>query len=175
MISADFISYAIVAVLGFVAGFAFRIGTLKIHNKEIVVPFIASSSRNFTLCAIGLALLSLFTIVQVDRNNSQSVDCQIQFQSALKYNTDLTAQERELNTRKDQVEQEARESISGLIQDVTNWATTVPPLTQEQKLQVFIDYNTKSAQQKKAIEDIEKERRDISANRAPYPEPKCGQ
>lgn len=175
MISADYISYAIVGVLGFITGFAFRLGSLKIHNKEVVVPFIASSSRNFTLCAIGLALLSLFTIVQVDRNNSQAVDCQIQFQTALKYNTDLTSQERDLNTRKDLVEQEARESISGLIQDVTNWATAVPPLTPDQKLQVFVDYNVKSAQQKEAINQIEKERKEISASRAPYPEPKCGQ
>lgn len=174
MIVSDYISYAIVAVLGFVTGFAFRLGSLKVGGKEVVVPFIASSSRNFTLCAIGLALLSLFTIVQVDRNNAQTTDCQVQFQTALKYNTELSAQERDLNQRKDVVEQEARESISGLIQDVTNWATAVPPLTQEQKLQVFIDYNRRSLEQKQALDKIDQERKDITASRAPYPEPKCG-
>jgi cell division protein FtsB len=174
MIVSDYLSYAIVAVLGFVTGFAFRLGSLKIHGKEVVVPFIASSSRNFTLCAIGLALLSLFTIVQVDRNNAQTTDCQVQFQTALSYNTTLTAQERDLNQRKDAVEQAARESISQLVLDITNWATTSPPPTIEQRLQRFQEYNKQSAEQKQALDNIEHERNEITAARAPYPEPKCG-
>lgn len=174
MIVSDYISYAIVAVLGFVTGFAFRLGSLKVGGKEIVVPFIASSSRNFTLCAIGLALLSLFTIVQVDRNNAQTTDCQVQFQTALSYNTTLTAQERDLNQRKDAVEQAARESISQLVLDITNSATVQPPMTPQERLQYFIEYNKRSAEQKQQLADIEKERKEITASRAPYPEPQCG-
>lgn len=174
MIVSDYISYAIVAVLGFVTGFAFRLGSLKIGGKEVVVPFIASSSRNFTLCAIGLALLSLFTIVQVDRNNAQTTDCQVQFQTALSYNTTLTAQERDLNQRKDAVEQAARENIADLVLGLTKSITSVPPQTPEDRIQLLIQFNQKSAQQKQEIENIENERKQITANRAPYPEPKCG-
>lgn len=167
MIVSDYISYAIVAVLGFVTGFAFRLGSLKIHGKEIVVPFIASSSRNFTLCAIGLAMLSLFTIVQVDRANTENVNCQVEFQTVLKYNTAITAQERPLNERRDKAQYDSNQALTDFVHSLL-----VPGVDVRAGLKILDDQRTAAQEE---INRVEQERADLTASRAAYPEPHCGQ
>jgi hypothetical protein len=167
MIVSDYISYAIVAVLGFVTGFAFRLGSLKVHGKEIVVPFIASSSRNFTLCAIGLAMLSLFTIVQVDRANTENVQCQVEFQTVLKYNTEINSQERPLNERRDKAQYDSNQALTDFVHSLL-----VPGVDVRAGLKILDDKRTAAQDE---INRVEQERSDLIASRAAYPEPHCGQ
>lgn len=115
MIASELISYLIVGALGFISGFVWRLGTLKIHGKEVVLPFIGANSRNFTLVAIVLALLSLFTIVQVDRSNTENTRCQVEFQAVLKYNADITTQERPLNERRDKAQFDSNQALTDFV------------------------------------------------------------
>lgn len=166
MIASDLISYLIVGALGFISGFVWRLGTLKIHGKEVVLPFIGSNSRNFTLVAIVLALLSLFTIVQVDRSNTENVRCQVEFQTVLKYNAEITNQERPLNDRLDKAQKEADQALTDFVHNIL-----VPGTDNRAELKVLDDKRTAAQNE---INQVEKERKILTESRAPYPEPRCG-
>lgn len=166
MIASELISYLIVGALGFISGFVWRLGTLKIHGKEVVLPFIGATSRNFTLVAIVLALLSLFTIVQVDRSNTENVRCQVEFQTVLKYNADITTQERPLNERRDKAEALADQALSEFVHIILQ-----PGVDVREQLKIL---DQKRSQSQQDIALAEKERRVLTESRAPYPEPQCG-
>lgn len=166
MIASDLISYLIVGALGFISGFVWRLGTLKIHGKEVVLPFIGANSRNFTLVAIVLALLSLFTIVQVDRSNTENVRCQVEFQTVLKYNAEITNQERPLNDRLDKAQKEADQALTDFVHNIL-----VPGTDNRAELKVLDDKRTAAQNE---INQVEKERKILTESRAPYPEPRCG-
>lgn len=166
MIASDLISYLIVGALGFISGFVWRLGTLKIHGKEVVMPFIGATSRNFTLVAIVLALLSLFTIVQVDRSNTENVRCQVEFRSVLKYNADITNQERPLNERRDRAQFDSNQALTDFVH-----LLLTPGVDVRAELKVLDDKRTAAQNE---INQIEKERKVLTESRAPYPEPHCG-
>lgn len=166
MIASDLISYLIVGALGFISGFVWRLGTLKIHGKEVVLPFITSNSRNFTLVAIVLALLSLFTIVQVDRSNTENTRCQVEFQTVLKYNTEITTQERPLNERRDKAQFDSNQALTDFVH-----LLLTPDVDVRAELKVLDDKRTAAQNE---INQVEKERKVLTESRAPYPSPHCG-
>lgn len=164
----DYLSYVIVGITGFTSGAIMQFGILKVKGRKVVIPFIESSSRNLTVLAIVLGLMSLFTIVQVEQSAQRFEDCQVQFQEALKYNTDLTARERDLTRQKDRTEEEARKSITDLVFGLT---TAKSAADRNALVQRFLD---DSKRQNDLLAEIEHERGDLTANRTPYPEPRCG-
>ena len=164
----DYLSYAIVGITGFTSGAIMQFGILKVKGRKVVIPFIESSSRNLTILAIVLGLMSLFTIVQVEQATERYNNCQVQFQEALKYNTDLTSRERELTRQKDRTEEEARKSITDLVFGLT---TAKTPEERGSLVQRFLD---DTRRQNDLLATIEHERGDLTANRTPYPEPRCG-
>lgn len=166
MIASELISYLIVGALGFISGFVWRLGTLKIHGKEVVLPFIGATSRNFTLVAIVLALLSLFTIVQVDRSNTENVRCQVEFQTVLKYNAEITTQERPLNERRDKAQFDSNQALTDFVH-----LLLTPGVDVRAELKVLDDKRTAAQNE---INQVEKERQVLTESRAPYPEPHCG-
>lgn len=163
----DYLSYVIVGVTGFTSGAIMQFGFLKVKGRKVVIPFIESSSRNLTMLAIVLGLMSLFTIVQVDQSAKRYEDCQVQFQEALRWNTEITNQERSLTRQKDKTEEEARQSITDLVFGVVN----APQPERTAVVQKFLD-DTK--RQNERLAEIEHERAELTANRTPYPEPRCG-
>ena len=164
----DYLSYVIVGITGFTSGAIMQFGILKVKGRKVVIPFIESSSRNLTMLAIVLGLMSLFTIVQVDQSSTRFEDCQVQFQEALRYNTDLTSQERDLTRQKDRTEEDARKSIVDFVFGLTNAKRAEE---RSALVQRFLD-DTK--RQNDLLAEIEHERGNLTANRAPYPEPRCG-
>lgn len=162
----DYLSYVIVGITGFTSGAIMQFGFLKVKGRKVVIPFIESSSRNLTMLAIVLGLMSLFTIVQVDQSAKRYESCQVQFQEALKYNTDITAQERSLTRQKDKTEEEARQSLRDLIFGLTQENPDGPALVGK--------FYSDTTRQNKQLAEIEHERAELTANRTPYPEPRCG-
>lgn len=169
-----FLSYGIAGLVGFLTGVTVQFGYLKAHGKRIVLPFISNSSRTITMAAIGLALLSLFTIVQVERSDAERTSCQTQFQEALAYNTMLNKQDRDLATRERAASAESRDAIGDLILDITGVYGRTPPATQEETLQIFGVYNQRQAAVTEEFAQVDRDREEINTKRAPYPEPACG-
>ena len=165
----DYLSYVIVGVTGFTSGAIVQFGILKVKGRKVVIPFIESNSRNLTILAIVLGLMSLFTIVQVDQSSTRFEDCQAQFQEALKYNSDIAIQERALTRQKDRTEEEARKTISDLVFGLTTADTT------EERSALVRRFLDDTKRQNDLLATIEHERADLTANRADYPEPRCGQ
>lgn len=169
----EILSYGIAGLVGFLTGVTVQFGYLKAHGKRIVLPFISNSSRTITLAAIGLALLSLFTIVQVERSDQERTSCQVQFQTALAYNTDLNKQETALRDRERAAQAEYDDATGDLIFEVAELIRDEPRdvMTNQAPFTKFIDRRNAVTLEKDAIDQ---ERQANQQDRKPYPTPTCG-
>jgi hypothetical protein len=156
-----------ICAVSFVAGFLWRLGVMKIRGKEVVLPFIQASSRNFTLMGIALALLSLFTIVQVERSSAEFEKCQLEFQQVLSYNAGITVQERPLDKRRDDAQFASNQALTDFVH-----VLLVPGVNVREQLQILDERRTAAQSE---IDKVEQERKALTEARAPYPEPHCGQ
>lgn len=168
------LSYGIAAILGFLVGVTVQLGYLKAHGKRVILPFIDNSKRTVTLAAIGLALLSLFTIFQVERSDQEREQCQAQFQNALRYNTNLNIEENELRGRERSVQNDLNNADGDLIFEIAAMVGNGQRSTPEELQAPFLKYIERRNEAQAEFDDIEKERADNLAARKPYPEVNCG-
>lgn len=165
----------LIFALGALAGFMVQVGWYEFHGRRVVLPFIARTSRNLTIMAMVLGAISLVTVVQVQVVTSQSTRCDQEFRSALKYNTDLGASTRDLDTRERMARDDGRVAIADLVRDLTVRLTTPPPPTVDDTASLLARYNYRAEDVAKRLEHLNIERDAVNAQRAPYPEPTCGQ
>ena len=165
----DYLSYLVVGLVSFTFGAITQFGYLKMKGRKVVIPFIEHTSRNMTILAISLAAISLFTIVSVETTAKQYRDCQSQFQAALKYNTSIAADVRDLTVQKDTIEKSSRANIVNFVVAVS--AAGASPEARRAAFEEFVDTSTRLNDQ---LDRTEADRANLEANREPYPEPKCG-
>ncbi|QOC55722.1 membrane protein [Gordonia phage Archimedes] len=161
-------NYLIVALVSFSIGFITELGYLYIRGRRILVPFISATSRNFTIAAVALSLVALMTIVNVQQSADKSEECDRQFREALKYNTDLTAQQRTLDEHEDALDAQARRNINRVIREVSE-STSRPD-----SLRALVGYNTQAAILDREYAKVDAERVRLNNSRKTYPEPTCG-
>ena len=163
-------AYALVGVAGYVGGFMTSVGYYHSKGHRIILPVISKTSRNFTVMVIALALMSLATIVQTEHNAAQSEQCDRQFREALRYNTDIAAQERGLADRERTVNADARTALADWFAAII----TLPAGQRDEGIRVTIEYNDRAAEVATKLQDLEHERETLAEARTPYPEPSCG-
>lgn len=96
-------SYVLVAAVGMVFGFVLELGYAHIRGRRIIVPFIPSSSRNFTIGGIAFGIVALVTVIQVNVSDAREAQCNREQRAALAYNTGVTAEQRALNDKAAQI------------------------------------------------------------------------
>lgn len=164
-------NYAIVAMVAFLLGYITEIGVLMIRGRRILVPFISASSRNFTLAAVALSLVALLTIVNIQTTNDEAAACDRQFREALRYNTDLTAEQRDLNARATQISADRRVLLDKLF---ANLPTAIESSGRTSVYQLVSNYNVQAAQLAREYDRLIAYRNSLDKTRKPYPEPTCG-
>lgn len=162
-------NYLIVGSICFLLGFIANIGVLRWRGHKIVVPFISATSRNFTIAAIVLSLVALLTVINMANSSEQSARCNREFREALRYNTEVTSEQRDLNNRADAISAERRTILDQTFVDIG------ASLGDPKKVQkVIADYNLRAATLAREYDRLIAERAALDRNRKPYPEPECG-
>ncbi|MDJ0010086.1 hypothetical protein [Gordonia alkanivorans] len=162
-------NYAIVGIGGFLVGLMVEIGYLKVRGRRILLPFISPTARNFTIAAILLAVISMTTVYNVDRTGREAAECDRQFREALRYNTNLTAQQRQLDEHEDTLDGKTRENLNRALRNVASAAGSRVDV-----LAAITNYNKEAAVIDAEFVRLYEEREQINADRKPYPEPSCG-
>lgn len=164
-------NYLLVSAISFLFGFVIEVGWLHWRGHRVLVPFISSSSRNITIAAIAVAMMSLLTIVNVQHQADRTAECDKQFREALKWNTDIAADQRRLDD-------EAREKTADrrkLLDDTfSNMSQAITRGDSAAVRQVIADYNAKVQILTNESDKIASERAAVDRTRKPYPEPTCG-
>ena len=161
-------NYVIVGAGGFLTGLMVELGYLKVKGRRILLPFISPTARNFTIAAILLAVISLTTVYNVDRTGREAAECDRQFREALRYNTNLTAQQRQLDEHEDALDGKTRENLNRALREVAAAAG------REEAFAAIARYNDVAAGIDAEFVRLYQEREQINADRKPYPEPTCG-
>ncbi|QDF17973.1 hypothetical protein SEA_CLARK_24 [Gordonia phage Clark] len=162
-------NYVIVGAGGFLTGLMVELGYLKVKGRRILLPFISPTARNFTIAAILLAVISLTTVYNVDQTGREAAECDRQFREALRYNTNLTAQQRQLDEHEDALDGKTRENLNRALRNVAAAAGH-----REDVLAAITNYNEVAAAIDAEFDQLYVEREQINAERKPYPEPTCG-
>lgn len=162
-------NYLLVSAISFLLGFIIDLGYLHWRGHKIVMPFISASSRNFTIAAIVFSLIALMTVVNVSNSQEESAECNRQFREALKYNTEVTAEQRDLNNRAADISADRRVLLDKTFVDI---GTAIGDPVKVR--QVIGDYNVRAAGLAREYDRLIAQRQALDRNRKPYPEPECG-
>lgn len=160
-------NYVLTAALSFLLGFIAELGYLRIRGRRIIMLFIPSTSRNFTLAAIALSIVVLFTVIQVSAADQEAEKCDREFRQALAYNTSLTAEQRRISDRANDISADRRKLLDQTFVDLGASVGDFPAVRK-----VVSDYNTRA----RALSDeyVEAEKSRLDKERKPYPDPECG-
>jgi hypothetical protein len=172
--------YVVIFVVGFLAGWMTTLGVARHRGHKIVLPFITDSSRNFTIMATVLALLSLYSIVQIERSNSRdearavaTQECFTKFAGALSYNADGVGVElRKLENERISLNDRFRVQTGDLVQGIASALAQGQP-TPGQLDAVLGPFNVETDRIDSRLSQIADETARLNAQRAPYPSPVC--
>lgn len=162
-------NYVLTAALSFLLGFIAELGYLRIRGRRIIMLFIPSTSRNFTLAAIALSIVVLFTVIQVSTSDQKAAECDREFRQALAYNTSLTAEQRRISDRATDISSDRRKLLDRTFVDIGASVGDVPAVRK-----VVSDYNTQARALSDEYERLQAEKSRLDKERKPYPDPECG-
>lgn len=162
-------NYVLTAALSFLLGFITELGYLRFRGRRIILPFIPSTSRNFTLAAIALLIVVLFTVIQVSASDEKSERCDREFREALTYNTSLTAEQRRISDRAADISSERRKLLDQTFVQIGAVVGDFPAVRK-----VVSDYNTEARALSDEYDRLQAEKTRLDADRKPYPDPECG-
>lgn len=164
------IRYVLIGVVSYAAGSITAYRRAKVAGIPLVVPFIPKSSRNFTIVVLTLALLTTFSVVSGQLQDARFRACQVQFQNALKANTSIAAEDRELEKQDDALNDHRDELTEQFWKDLL--ANTEG---QERGRAIAEVYNANVEANSAARDSLTARRAQLEADRLahPYPEPSC--
>ena len=162
-------NYVLTAALSFLLGFITELGYLWIRGRRIILPFIPSTSRNFTLAAIALSIVVLFTVIQVSASDQEAEKCDREFREALTYNTSVTAEQRRITDRAADISSDRRKLLDQTFVDLGAVVGDFPAVRK-----VVSDYNTRARALSDEYERLQAEKSRLDKERKPYPDPECG-
>ena len=162
-------NYILTAALSFLLGFITELGYLRFRGRRIILPFIPSTSRNFTLAAIALSTVVLFTVIQVSASDQKAAECDREFREALTYNTSLTAEQRRISDRAADISSERRKLLDQTFVQIGAVVGDFPAVRK-----VVSDYNTEARALADEYDRLQAEKTRLDADRKPYPDPECG-
>lgn len=163
-------NYVLTAALSFLLGFIAELGYLRIRGRRIIMLFIPSTSRNFTLAAIALSIVVLFTVMQVSAADQEAEKCDREFRQALAYNTSLTAEQRRISDRANDISADRHKLLDQTFVDLGASVGDFPAVRKV----VVSDYNTQARALSDEYERLQAEKSRLDKERKPYPDPECG-
>lgn len=163
-------NYVFVSVGSFLAGNIVTLGYLKWRGYKIVIPHINSSSRNMTIFAIILALVTLATVLNQEANQRETERCNNEFRAALKYNTEVTAEQRDVNDRAQKISRDRREILDEMFVDIGETIEGNPGRISD----IVSTYNVRAQELGREYDELIAYRSSLDKKRTPYPEPSCG-
>ncbi|MCF8605162.1 hypothetical protein L5I01_17550 [Gordonia sp. HY442] len=166
------LDYIVVGVSGFVLGMIAEWGILKVKGHRVTLPFISSTSRNFTIMAILLAVISLGTIYNVEKTSSAAADCNRQFREALAYNTAVARETRDVQDRARSITTERRQLLDSTFTKVA--LALDDPTRPNAAAEAIKEYVEQSGQLTKRYDDLTAYQQTLDKDRRAYPEPNCG-
>ncbi|UTN91785.1 membrane protein [Gordonia Phage Sampson] len=165
----DNVNDLLIVVCSFLLGFAVDLGyRWKIRGHKIPLPYIAVRARNATIFAAILGLISVGTVINVAAAEHASEQCNVEFREALAYNTDLTAQQRQLDEQEDALDAQVRRNLNEVLRAVAS-ATS-----REDTIDAINRYNDAAVGIDRQFDQLDRTRIEINTARKPYPEPTCG-
>lgn len=164
----------LIFVFGVLGGFIVQVGWYEVHGRRVILPFVSRSSRNFTVIAMALAVLSFATIVQSAISSNRAETCDREFRTALAYNTELNIGTRSLDERGRAAQERSRTATATLVRDLATRIATPPPPSRDETVAILNTYNQTAVQVANELDRLAEERAAIDAARKPYPEPTCG-
>ncbi|UEA57314.1 hypothetical protein LK459_11715 [Gordonia otitidis] len=162
-------NYVLTAALSFLLGFIAELGYLRIRGRRIILLFIPSTSRNFTLAAIALSIVVLFTVIQVSVSDQKAAECDREFREAITYNTSVTAEQRRITDRATDISSDRRKLLDQTFVDLGAVVGDFPAVRK-----VVSDYNTQARALSDEYERLQAEKSRLDKERKPYPDPECG-
>ena len=163
------ISYLLTGLGGFCLGALIEFGYLHIRGHKIVIPYIPIRSRNFTILAIMLSVISLVTIVTVQVNMDGVNACNRQFRQALAYNNAISVEQRQIDARASALYSHRRDLLDrgflSIGQNINDRLKIIEAIN---------DYNVAIKDITKEYDDLIRYKDSLDASRKPYPEPQCG-
>lgn len=164
----DNLNDLLIVVCSFLMGFAVDLGyRWKWRGRKIVVPYIAVRARNATIFAAVLGLISVGTVINVATAQHATEVCNVEFREALKYNTDLTAQQRDLDEREDALDAQVRRNLNEVLRAVA------AADTRQETLDAIATYNAAAVGIDTQFDNLDRTRIELNSERKPYPEPRC--
>lgn len=161
--------YILTGAIGVVVGHIIEIGWLKVRGHRILVPYVSARSRNVTVAAILFAVISLVTVVQVDRSSQRSAECNRQFRDALAHNAGVSDEQRALAERITEITQERWTEQDKLFTRLGKNSTRPDEI-----LRMINEYNGVVGGLSAEYSALLAERDQKDQSRKPYPEPECG-
>lgn len=166
-------NYIIVGSAGFLVGLMVEFGYLRIMGHRIILPFITGSSRNFTIAAVLLAMISLTTIYNVERTATATAECNEQFRAALKYNTDIAAETREISDRVRDLQVQRRRALDEAFAHIGE-SVRRPDRDRSGTAEAVERYNIAARILSERYDKLVAYQAELNRNRKSYPEPSCG-
>lgn len=161
-------TYAVTAVVCFAFGLVVDWGYARIRGRKVLIPYVARSARNVTVAAVMLMAVTVSSAIQMGVNERADALCNREFRTALDYNTAITADQRDLDIRTEELNAARHAVIDNVF---VKLGEGVDPASFKA---LVVQYNTDTARINTEIKHLAVERENLDKNRKPYPEPTCG-
>lgn len=162
-------TYILVSVVSFLLGFIVELGVLRIRGRRIILPFISSTSRNFTIAAIALSVITLGTVINAAVTQDHIDQCNREVREALTYNVNISDQQRQLNDRASGISADRRKLLD------KTFISIGEALGNPDRVRAIVtEYNTEARALSTEYEHLQEERAKLDQDRKPYPDPRCG-
>ena len=164
-----FWNYLGVGVIGFLVGQIVTFGYMRARGRRIVLPFIENTSRNFTIGVIVMGLICTSGVWSSMQKSEDTARCNREFRDAIKYNSDVTSEQRDMNDRAAAISRERRTVMDQMFIQIGG-SIGDPAKVQD----VIADYNTRVARLSRDYDKLIADRNALNRTRTGYPAPSCG-
>jgi len=163
--------YALCGIVGYAAGSIMAYRHAKVGGVRFVVPFVPKSSRNFTIVVLTLAVVSAFSVITGQIQQSHARACEVQFQEAITAQARINTEDRALEAEDDTLRNRRDDALDNLVGSLIE-SRQEGNLAGFRALQEYYDeVETINAAQ----DDLVERRGELQAarDRNPYPSPTC--
>lgn len=161
--------YALCGIVGYAAGTIIAYRHAKVGGVRLVVPFVPKSSRNFTIVVLTLAVVSAFSVITGQLQQSHARQCEVQFRDAITAQARINAEDRGLEAEDDELRNRRDDALDVLVDSLIRGAQS------GQGLRALQEYYDEVETINAAQEDLVERRGELqeARNANPYPSPTC--
>lgn len=161
--------YVICGIVGYAAGTIMAYRHAKVGGVRLVVPFVPKSSRNFTIVVLTLAVVSAFSVITGQLQQSHARRCEVQFRDAITAQARINAEDRGLEAEDDQLRNRRDDALDTLVD------TLIRSQQNGGGFRALQEYYDEVETINAAQDDLVKRRAELQRqrDRNPYPSPTC--